>query len=146
MVSSVQNHNVAISRARSLEDDTLGFEFHKARSMMPGFSKPAPSKWDDAQKWIASPNSNRVVKGKKSGRQSVTKVVMEVKEDLDGKRVDGSEIKREIGEIKGGNWESEVCHPGVDSCAKMPMIVESSISKSAAGKKNLRFVCFNCEL
>ncbi|KAL9328984.1 hypothetical protein ACSQ67_003987 [Phaseolus vulgaris] len=40
------------------------FEFQKAerptqRVPVRPFSKPAPSKWDDAQKWIASPTSNR---------------------------------------------------------------------------------------
>ncbi|XP_062172894.1 uncharacterized protein LOC133878360 isoform X3 [Alnus glutinosa] len=40
------------------------FEFQKAergahRVPLGAFSKPAPSKWDDAQKWIASPTSNR---------------------------------------------------------------------------------------
>ncbi|KAJ0095963.1 hypothetical protein Patl1_15748 [Pistacia atlantica] len=51
------------------------------------FSKPAPSKWDDAQKWIASPNSNRPrnpVTGVRKGgisRQSSTKVLLEVQTD-----------------------------------------------------------------
>ena len=144
MVSSVQecsislkgqNHNVAVSRSRSLEEDPLGFEFHKAKTaLMSGFSKPAPSKWDDAQKWIASPNSNRVSKGKKSGRQSVTKVVMEVVEDVDARRIDASEIKREIGEEKGDKWVSEP-YPAVDSCVKSTLIVENSFSQSAAGKE-----------
>lgn len=45
------------------------------------FSKPAPSKWDDAQKWIASPNwhrpRNQVTGVRKGGvsRQSSTKVL-----------------------------------------------------------------------
>ena len=144
MVSSVQecstsvkshNHNAAISRVRSLDEDPSGFEFHKARTaLMSGFSKPAPSKWDDAQKWIASPNSNRVSKGKKSGRQSVTKVVMEAVEDVDARRTDSSEIKREIGGEKGDKWVSEP-HPAVDSCVKSALTMENSISQSAAGKE-----------
>lgn len=145
MVSSVQSHNhshshshnVGISRSRSIEEETSGFEFHKARSaLMSGFSKPAPSKWDDAQKWIASPNSSRGGRGKRGGRQSTAKVVMEVVEDVDGKKADVSEIKREIsgGEKAGArNWASEGYHPAADSCTKSTMIVENSISFSAAG-------------
>ncbi|PQP95373.1 hypothetical protein Pyn_27234 [Prunus yedoensis var. nudiflora] len=66
------------SRVRSQEDPSLDcdsghdavsvsssiFEFQKAerapqRVPLVPFSKPAPSKWDDAQKWIASPTWNR---------------------------------------------------------------------------------------
>lgn len=138
-LSSMKNHNVGtatISRVRSLEEDPSGFEFHKARSsaLLSGFSKPAPSKWDDAQKWIASPGSNRGGRGRKSGRQGGSKVVVEVEEDLESRRVDVSEIlKREIGgeeeAEKEGNWV-------VDPCGKeATIIVESSIAESAASKE-----------
>ncbi|KAJ6837291.1 uncharacterized protein M6B38_122120 [Iris pallida] len=112
------HHNAATSSIRSLEEDDDGddgaaalsaFEFHKAApaaAQRPPFSKPAPSKWDDAHKWLASSNPNRrSSKEKRSGggggghrsRTSAMKVVME---DVDTKRVDPSEIKREIGEHK----------------------------------------------
>ncbi|KAL8129067.1 hypothetical protein V2J09_018222 [Rumex salicifolius] len=50
------------------------FEFQKtdrAQQRVPAapFSKPAPSKWDDAQKWIASPTSNRPKMGVSQGGQ-----------------------------------------------------------------------------
>ena len=28
-------------------------------ALLPPFSRPTPSKWDDAEKWISSPTSNR---------------------------------------------------------------------------------------
>lgn len=49
------------------------FEFQKAerRAVLAPFSKPAPSKWDDAQKWIASPTSNRTKNGQPHGQGGV---------------------------------------------------------------------------
>lgn len=102
------------SKNRILEDPSLDydsgqdnmsmsssvFEFQKAERAPPRvpagpFSKPAPSKWDDAQKWIASPTSNRPKTAQSQGqgghggprkvgslgygsRQSSMKVVVEV--------------------------------------------------------------------
>ena len=61
--------NQHLSQAlESLEVDHHGsynlspFEFQKNRSSVPLSSKTAPSKWDDAEKWIASPNSNKSTK------------------------------------------------------------------------------------
>lgn len=114
---------IAAGRIRVPEDDapesdsaSAGFEFQKAErtqslptnrstataGLVPPFSKPAPSKWDDAQKWIASPTSNRG--GNKSGggggqarkgglagyitRQTSAKVVLDAVEEAETKRVD----------------------------------------------------------
>ncbi|KAL4586382.1 hypothetical protein LXL04_011018 [Taraxacum kok-saghyz] len=63
------------------------FEFQKTersshRKPVAPFSKAPPSKWDDAQKWIASPTSTRPKtdskKNSHGNRQPITKVVVEV--------------------------------------------------------------------
>ncbi|OAY62595.1 hypothetical protein ACMD2_01226 [Ananas comosus] len=67
-----------------------------AAAIMPPFSKPAPSKWDDAQKWIASPNLNRVGKAWRNAEEWIipgTKVVVEVTEELGTKRIDHNQAK-----------------------------------------------------
>ncbi|CAD5195085.1 unnamed protein product [Musa acuminata subsp. malaccensis] len=143
------------SRFRAQDDDCLetesvssGFEFqrverappHRLVSVAP-FSKPAPSKWDDAQKWIASPTSNRV--GNKAGggqarkggfaghgsRQPVTKVVLEV-EEADTKRVDGSQAKKEFVGVESVNWVTEP-YAEVDSGAKPVTIMENPVADIA---------------
>ncbi|CAA7043782.1 unnamed protein product [Microthlaspi erraticum] len=107
------------------------FEFQKTekekatqRMPMRSFSKPAPSKWDDAQKWIASPTANRTKTGPKKGpsfgRQSSMKI-LEVAagvEEPDTKRVDVSQAKKESGQ-KFVSWEEE------DSYVK-PVLIESA--------------------
>ncbi|KVH97558.1 Remorin, C-terminal [Cynara cardunculus var. scolymus] len=95
------------------------FEFQKAerashRKPMAPFSKPAPSKWDDAQKWIASPTSNRPKNeqslkknshGGHGNRQPITKVVVEVPdqrlaiyEEPDTKQIDLSHFEENEGQ------------------------------------------------
>ncbi|KAJ0240458.1 Remorin family protein [Hirschfeldia incana] len=100
------------------------FEFQKtgkdkaASQRLPtrSFSKPAPSKWDDAQKWIASPTSNRPKTGgqvhvsKKGGpsfgRQSSMKILeVAAAEEPDTKRIDVSQVKKETGGHKFVSWE-----------------------------------------
>lgn len=129
----LKGQNVLNSRVRSQEDGSLEydsgydsanmssiFEFQKSEKAAPhraapfsSLSKPAPSKWDDAQKWIASPTSNRSKTGqsqaqtagsRKTGflgygsRQTSMKVVTEVPEqrsfamdEADTKRIDPSQ-------------------------------------------------------
>ncbi|KAI9112657.1 hypothetical protein K1719_016323 [Acacia pycnantha] len=142
--------NAAVtSRHRMLEESSLDydsshesmsmsssmFEFQKAerapqRVPLGPFSKPAPSKWDDAQKWIASPTSNRPKTGQTQvqsekvgsrkvgnlgfGRQSSLKVVVEVPdqkmvalEEPDTKRIDTNQTKMESGGQKFVSWEAE---------------------------------------
>ncbi|XP_051185829.1 uncharacterized protein [Lolium perenne] len=94
------------SRFRVPEEDSCdsesvasNFEFHKVRgasarsapaAAVPPFSKHPPSKWDDAQKWIAGPTTNRPSRacngafprkmeksGFGGGRLPATKVVLE---------------------------------------------------------------------
>lgn len=114
---------IGAGRIRVQADDALesdsastGFEFQKAErtqppppnrltataGLVPPFSKPAPSKWDDAQKWIASPTANRggnkggggggqARKGGLSGyitRQASAKIVLDAVEEAETKRVD----------------------------------------------------------
>lgn len=141
------------SRSRILEDpssdydsghDNMSmsssmFEFQKAerapqRVPVGPFSKPAPSKWDDAQKWIASPTSNRPKtvqsqgQGGQSGhvgprkvgslgygsRQSSMKVVVEVPDqkeialdEPDTKKIDTNQTKMDSGGQKFVSWEAD---------------------------------------
>ncbi|KAF8117521.1 hypothetical protein N665_0009s0045 [Sinapis alba] len=113
------------------------FEFQKTekdkaaqRVPVRSFSKPAPSKWDDAQKWIASPTSNRPKtagqvqvgskKGPSFGRQSSMKILEVAAEEPDTKRIDVSQMRKETGQ-KVVSWE-------VDSYVKP---VDNSIVASA---------------
>ncbi|XVF43534.1 hypothetical protein PTKIN_Ptkin02bG0047200 [Pterospermum kingtungense] len=131
------------------------FEFQKTerapqRVPVGPFSKPAPSKWDDAQKWIASPNANRPKAGQGGqgvgsrkggnfgyGRQSSTKVVVEVpdqrmvaSEEPDTKRIDMNHAKKDNGLQKFVNWESDP-YPIVDSYGKPVLMIENSVAESA---------------
>ncbi|KAL0927256.1 hypothetical protein M5K25_001419 [Dendrobium thyrsiflorum] len=102
-----------------------GFEFQKAERaqhhrpvLMPPFSKPAPSKWDDAQKWIASPMSNRqrgLAQLKKMGfmghgvrqQASSAKVILEVSDEAETKRIDLNQEKKEMDGKRGLVWLPE---------------------------------------
>ncbi|EAY84205.1 hypothetical protein OsI_05585 [Oryza sativa Indica Group] len=147
------------SRVRVPEEDSCdsesvasNFEFHKERgasarsvtaAIVPPFSKPAPSKWDDAQKWIASPTTNRPgraggVPQRKmektsfgGGRLPATKVVLEATEEIDTKRVDPSQEKREIGWQKAVNWAPPDPYPEVETCAKSALAEEITVADSA---------------
>ncbi|CAN6236889.1 unnamed protein product [Urochloa humidicola] len=148
------------SRVRVPEEDSCdsesvasNFEFHKERgtsarsaaaSVVPPFSKPAPSKWDDAQKWIASPTTNRPSRAaggavprkmeKPSsgiGRLPATKVVLEATEEIDTKRIDPSQEKREIGWQKAVNWAPPDPYPEAEPCSKTTIAAESTIVDSA---------------
>ena len=136
------------------------FEFQKSergtqRLPLAPFSKQAPSKWDDAQKWIASPTWNRPKSGQAQvqggqgigsrkavnlgygSRQPVTKVVVEVPdskganfEEPDTKRIDTSQAKIETGG-RVVSWEDDP-HPIADSYSKPVPMVENSIGESAS--------------
>ncbi|ESQ33089.1 hypothetical protein EUTSA_v10004200mg [Eutrema salsugineum] len=122
------------------------FEFQKTekeklpqRMPIRSFSKPAPSKWDDAQKWIASPTANRkgqvLVPGSKKGpsfgRQSSMKsvevadqrAVAFAVEEPDTKRIDVSQARKDTGH-KFVSWEA-------DSYVKPVLMVENSFVESA---------------
>lgn len=144
----VKTNAVVTSRNRILEDPSLDydsghdnmsmsssmFEFQKAerapqRVPVRPFSKPAPSKWDDAQKWIASPTSNRPKTAQTQGqgghpglrkvgsfgsRQPSMKVVVEVPDqreialdEPDTKQIDANQTKTESGEQKFVSWEAD---------------------------------------
>ncbi|KAL6350240.1 hypothetical protein AAG906_004185 [Vitis piasezkii] len=125
------------------------FEFQKAerapqRVPVGPFSKPAPSKWDDAQKWIASPTSNRPKGGQGVGsrkgygnRQPSTKVVVEVPdqrlvpfEEPDTKRIDPSHSKKESAGQKFVTWEVD-SYPTADPYAKPVLMIENTVEESA---------------
>lgn len=142
------------------------FDFQKAerapqRVPLAPFSKPAPSKWDDAQKWIASPTSNRPKMGqggqgvgsRKIGnvgsRQPSTKVVAEVPdqkmvafEEPDTKWVDTSQAKTETGVQNFVSWEADA-YPVADSYGKSVLLIENSVGESTS-KKSSYFVWFIC--
>ncbi|CAL9100842.1 unnamed protein product, partial [Musa acuminata var. zebrina] len=154
-----RDHAMGEPRVKCQEEDSYesesassGFEFQKAErtpahrltaaaAFVPPFSKPAPSKWDDAQKWIASPTTNRggskagggqPKKGSLAGhmnRQAAAKVVLDV-EEVDTKRVDGCQASKKVGEIKSVNWLAEPC-PVPDSGMKLGVAVENSVVDSA---------------
>lgn len=129
------------------------FEFQKAergaqRVPLGPFSKPAPSKWDDAQKWIASPTSNRpkTVGSRKASNvgygswQLSTKVVVEVPdqrevalEEPDTKRIDTTQAKMECGGNKFVTWEDDHSYPNpvADSYGKPIPMIENSVGESA---------------
>ncbi|XP_007045315.2 PREDICTED: uncharacterized protein LOC18609904 isoform X1 [Theobroma cacao] len=167
----LKDHSLGNTRNRFIEDhpgldydsghDNMSvssssvFEFQKterAQQRVPigPFSKPAPSKWDDAQKWIASPTANRPKTGQGGqgvgsrkggnfgyGRQSSTKVVVEVSdqkmvalEEPDTKRIDMNHAKKDNGLQKFVNWESNP-YPIVDTYGKPVLMFENSVAESA---------------
>ncbi|PON60913.1 Remorin family protein [Trema orientale] len=168
------NNTIANTRARNQHDPSLDydnghdgmsvsssiFEFQKGeraqqRVPLAPFSKPAPSKWDDAQKWIASPTSNRPKGGqtqlqggqgvgsRKAGglsygsRQPSTKIVVEVpdqqavaSEEPDTKQMDTNQTKMESWGQKLLPWEADP-YPTADSYGKPVLMIENSVGESA---------------
>ncbi|EOY01149.1 Remorin family protein isoform 3 [Theobroma cacao] len=174
----LKDHSLGNTRNRFIEDhpgldydsghDNMSvssssvFEFQKterAQQRVPvgPFSKPAPSKWDDAQKWIASPTANRPKTGQGGqgvgsrkggnfgyGRQSSTKVVVEVSdqkmvalEEPDTKRIDMNHAKKDNGLQKFVNWESNP-YPIVDTYGKPVLMFENSVAESATRSVSMR--------
>ncbi|MQL78478.1 hypothetical protein Taro_010915 [Colocasia esculenta] len=125
------------------------FEFQRADraqqhwpALVPPFCRPAPSKWDDAQKWIGSPTSNRSSKSsgpaqpKRTGgflghghRQCATKV-LEITEEVDTKRIDPIQLKKEVSGQRTANWVPDP-YPVVDQSAKPILVLENSVADSA---------------
>ncbi|CAL9766834.1 unnamed protein product [Musa acuminata subsp. burmannicoides] len=153
-------HAVGAPRIRSQEVHSLesesvssGFEFQKgertrphrltaAAAVVPPLSKPARSKWDDAEKWIVSPTSNRGA-NKPGGRQAnnagltgsgcqptAAKVVLEVVDEAAANRVDRSQAKTQISGIENVNWAGEPCAT-LDSEVKLAVVVENPVADSA---------------
>ncbi|XP_010554351.1 PREDICTED: uncharacterized protein LOC104824101 [Tarenaya hassleriana] len=123
---------------------TSVFEFQKAekapqRIPIGPFSKPTPSKWDDAQKWIASPTPNRSKAGqiqvpgsKKAptfgyGSRQFSMKMVEVSdqkmvdfEEPHTKRIDVSEAKK-----------VDPYKTAVESYVKPVLMVENTVSETA---------------
>ena len=142
------------------------FEFQKAerglqRALAP-FSKPAPSKWDDAQKWIASPTSNRTKNGQPHGqggvglrknnqfgygsRQTSMKVVVEVPdltlipyEESDTKLMEMSQESKDTGGPKLVTWESDT----YQSTNLYNNTIENCVKGPASKTLCALFYCFN---
>ncbi|KAL2906867.1 Remorin 4.1 [Bienertia sinuspersici] len=157
--SSKIKSNVEFEEDYEYGHDNLGvvssaFEFQKAERGQPRlpaapFSKPAPSKWDDAQKWIASPTSNRPKTGQShgvqgarktnifghGGRKPATKVVHEVPdekivdfEEVDMKRMDQSLAKKANSTKKLVSWESYP-YPNADLHGKTAHVIDNSFGE-----------------
>ncbi|KAK1304223.1 hypothetical protein QJS10_CPB11g02257 [Acorus calamus] len=116
-----QHQRVRLPEAESSGESDGGSE-RAPPSQRPSFSKPAPSKWDDAQKWIASPTSNRGKPGPPPRKSEFLgygggrmKVVVEVPperqafgvEEIDTKRIDSSRAEEGSGGVKAFNWVSQ---------------------------------------
>lgn len=154
MVVDTGNHGTSVSASAAL------FEFQKGeraaqRGGVAPFSKPAPSKWDDAQKWIASPTSNRPKVGQvQSGIGGVVRKVSNfgnvnrqlnakaalvdadqkivADEEPDTKRIDLSH-RKETDEQNFVNWEKH-SYEATDSCSKPLQMIESGYGHSASKK------------
>lgn len=173
----LKDHSSANSRNKYQDDSFLDydsghdnmsaspsvFEFQKAdrasqRVPLAPFLKPTPSKWDDAQKWIASPTSNRPKSGHPQGhlrkasnfgsRQPSMKLVAEVPdhslvpfEEPDTKRIDYSQAKKENGD-KFVSWEADA-YPLPDSYAKAVVMIENCVGESASKAMFAVFVLFH---
>lgn len=164
----VKDHSFTSSRIRSVDDGSLQddsgadsmsvsssvFEFQKAdrapqRAPLAPFSKPAPSKWDDAQKWIASPTSNLVKSGQHNqgigyrkasqfgygSRQTSAKEVVEVPdqkmvqhEELSTKSIGCSQAK-ETSLQKSVSWDAHQCTS--ESYCKPVPVIDNCIGESA---------------
>ncbi|KAJ8429116.1 hypothetical protein Cgig2_016947 [Carnegiea gigantea] len=134
------------------------FEFQKTergshRVPAARFAKPAPSKWDDAQKWIASPNSNRLktaqlqsvqggarkVNNLSHGvRKPATKIVAEVPdgklipfEEPETKMIDSSIAKKANAGQQLMKWESDPC-PLAILHGKAAQLIEKSVGEPLA--------------
>lgn len=115
-----------------------------------------PSKWEDAQKWIASPTSNKSLIGHAKdgqgagtrkaglfgygGRQLTTKVVVEVPDqrlaasgEPETKRIDSS---KESVVHKAVAWEAYP-NPAAEAYGKPVLMIENSVGESAS--KGLKF-------
>ncbi|GAB4848178.1 hypothetical protein Ancab_002846 [Ancistrocladus abbreviatus] len=138
----------------NIDVSSLPFEFQKAeralqRVPLAPFSKPAPSKWDDAQKWISSPSNRLKTSQTQAGqgprrasnfsygcKQSSTSFgeVLEQRlvpfEEPDTKRIDLSQVKKENGANKSVSWES-LPYPSVDAYGKPVFLIENSINEPA---------------
>lgn len=142
------------------------FEFQKAerglqRAALAPFSKPAPSKWDDAQKWIASPTSNRTKNGKPpeqggvglrknnqfgyGSRQTSMKVVVEVPdqalipcEEPDTRLMELSQESRETGGPDVVTWEGNT-YPSTNSYNNT---IENCVKESASKTLCILFLVF----
>ncbi|KAJ9175341.1 hypothetical protein P3X46_013906 [Hevea brasiliensis] len=167
-----KDHSLANSRIRPHEDSSLdydsgqdttsvsstAFEFQKAerasqRVSIAPFTKPLPSKWDDAQKWIASPTTTKIGQAQVQGGQGVgsrkmgnvvhisrqpsKKVVIEVPEqklvsfeEPDTKWVDSIQAKKEAGMQKFVSWEADT-YPIAESYGKPVLMIENSVRELA---------------
>lgn len=159
---ALSNSRVRFQGDRSVDCDSGHDDASVPSAPFAPFSKPAPSKWDDADKWIASPQSNRLKTGPSQGhagqafaarkagpisngnRQSSTRVVMEVPdqkviavEEVDTKRIDPSQCKKEGGGKKFLNWAP--C-PNSDSDMKPTLLIENPVADSAGIRNSLELM------
>ncbi|CAA7410647.1 unnamed protein product [Spirodela intermedia] len=137
-------------------DNASAFEFQRVeraqhRSSMPLFSKSAPSKWDDAQKWIASPTSNRSTKVTGSqlrktgggtmghGSRLFAAKLLEFSEEADSKATDSGQFKKELSMQRTMDWTPDL-FPAADPYSKASIILENPFADSAALPSTVRSV------
>ncbi|KAJ3682018.1 hypothetical protein LUZ60_014591 [Juncus effusus] len=98
------------------------FKFNAPAALLPPFSKPTPSKWDDAQKWISSPNSNKPETRRRNGKSGffVNKIVVENQGNLNLKKAN------KTGVIEKGVFEKTGFEKGI--------FEESGFEKGGFGK------------
>lgn len=174
--SKLKDQILINSRIRSTDDSALDydcgivnnavsssvFDFQKGERApqkvpLAPFAKPAPSKWDDAQKWIASPTSTRPKHGQGNqgigsqkpsyfgyGLKPSAKVVTEVPdqtvalyEEPDTKQIDSSHKKGNEMQ-KFVSWDSYSCSS--ESYSKPVPMFENCIGESAS--KTIFFLQF----
>lgn len=136
-------------------DNASAFEFQRVeraqhRSSVPLFSKSAPSKWDDAQKWIASPTSNRTkVTGSQlrkagggtmaHGNKPFAAKLLEVSEEADSKATDPGQFKRELPMQRTTDLTPDL-FPVADPHSKASIILENLVVDSAGELVNLYII------
>ncbi|XP_078446213.1 remorin family protein [Wolffia australiana] len=133
-------------------DNQSVFEFQRVdrlqqRSSLPLYAKSAPSKWDDAQKWIASPNSSNAGKiscaqprktvGETMGRRNkpFSVKVMEFSDEKDSNAADSGQFKKDFSSQKAFEWiktASNADSPVADSLSGLSQQGSSSFVQCAS--------------
>ncbi|KAM7255312.1 hypothetical protein ACFE04_020553 [Oxalis oulophora] len=145
LINIIKDHSFLTSQYHSSHDNTSTttvsssiFDFQKSSQTLPlrPFSKPPPSKWDDAHKWIASPIANNNPKPlPKLPRHSSAKLTFQ--EPADTKRIDHTTqpnnnfINWERESEMEMEMEMEMDPYPLHSYANPPLIIHNSIPQTA---------------
>ncbi|GJN18804.1 hypothetical protein PR202_gb06006 [Eleusine coracana subsp. coracana] len=137
---SRDTHSIG-SRTRAPEEDSCdsesvasNFEFHKERgasARSPTANRPCRATSGALPRKVEKPISG-------AGRLPATKVVLEATEEIDTKRIDPSQEKREIGWQKAVSWAPPDPCPEVEPCSKSALVEEETITDSAVNSSTLQ--------